>query len=99
LKRITVKPEAKLSLQMHHHRAEHCLEVSVDQNTHFGEDVKRVTENESVNIPNYVTHSLESICEVDLHLIEVKSGSYLGEEDIVRFEDWYGSEELNQNEK
>jgi hypothetical protein len=90
VKRITVKPGAKLSLQMHHHRAEHWVVVSGTATVRLGEELKLVTENESVYIPVGVTHSLENPGKVPLHLIEVQSGSYLGEDDIVRFEDLYG---------
>ena len=90
VKRITVKPGAKLSLQMHHHRAEHWVVVSGTATVRLGDEVKLVTENESVYIPVGVTHSLENPGKVPLHLIEVQSGSYLGEDDIVRFEDRYG---------
>ena len=90
VKRITVKPGAKLSLQMHHHRAEHWVVVSGTANVRLGDEVKLVTENESVYIPVGVTHSLENPCKVPLHLIEVQSGSYLCEDDIIRFEDLYG---------
>ena len=90
VKRITVKPGAKLSLQMHHHRAEHWVVVSGTASVRLGDAVKLVTENESVYIPVGVTHSLENPGKLPLHLIEVQSGSYLGEDDIVRFEDLYG---------
>ena len=90
VKRIKVKPGAKLSLQMHHHRAEHWVVVSGTASVRLGDEVKLVTENESVYIPVGVTHSLENPGKVPLHLIEVQSGSYLGEDDIVRFEDLYG---------
>ena len=90
VKRITVKPGAKLSLQMHHHRAEHWVVVSGTAKVRLGDEFKLVTENESVYIPVGVTHSLENPGKVPLHLIEVQSGSYLGEDDIVRFEDLYG---------
>ena len=90
VKRITVKPGAKLPLQMHHHRAEHWVVVSGTAKVRLGDEFKLVTENESVYIPVGVTHSLENPGKVPLHLIEVQSGSYLGEDDIVRFEDLYG---------
>jgi mannose-1-phosphate guanylyltransferase/mannose-6-phosphate isomerase len=90
VKRITVKPGAKLSLQMHHHRAEHWIVVSGTARVLIGEEVKLVTENESVYIPVGAKHYLENPGKVALHLIEVQSGSYLGEDDIVRFEDLYG---------
>ncbi len=90
VKRIKVKPGAKLSLQMHHHRAEHWVVVSGTALVRLGEETKLVTENESVYIPVGMTHALENPGKVPLHLIEVQSGSYLGEDDIVRFEDLYG---------
>ena len=90
VKSITVKPGAKLSLQMHHHRAEHWIVVSGTARVLIGEEVKLVTENESVYIPVGAKHYLENPGKVALHLIEVQSGSYLGEDDIVRFEDLYG---------
>ncbi len=90
VKRITVKPGARLSLQMHHHRAEHWVVVSGTAQVRIGDEIRLVTENESVYIPVGVTHSLHNPGKVPLHLIEVQSGSYLGEDDIVRFEDLYG---------
>ena len=90
VKRITVKPGAKLSVQMHHHRAEHWVVVSGTALVRIGEEEKMVIENQSVYIPVGVIHSLENPGKVPLHLIEVQSGSYLGEDDIVRFEDKYG---------
>jgi mannose-1-phosphate guanylyltransferase len=90
VKRIKVKPGAKLSLQMHHHRAEHWVVVSGTALVRLGNETKLVTENESVYIPVGMTHALENPGKVPLHLIEVQSGSYLGEDDIVRFEDLYG---------
>ncbi|WP_310643299.1 mannose-1-phosphate guanylyltransferase/mannose-6-phosphate isomerase [Limnohabitans sp.] len=90
VKRIKVKPGAKLSLQMHHHRAEHWVVVSGTALVRLGDESKLVTENESVYIPVGVKHALENPGKVALHLIEVQSGSYLGEDDIVRFEDLYG---------
>jgi mannose-1-phosphate guanylyltransferase / mannose-6-phosphate isomerase len=89
VKRITVKPGEKLSLQMHHHRAEHWVVVSGTATVTCGDTVKLLTENESVYIPIGVTHRLENPGKLPLHLIEVQSGSYLGEDDIVRFEDIY----------
>ncbi|AMK78385.1 mannose-1-phosphate guanylyltransferase/mannose-6-phosphate isomerase [Methylomonas methanica] len=89
-KRIVVKPGAKLSVQKHHHRAEHWVVVKgtawVDKN---GEKIL-VTENESIYIPLGVIHSLENPGVIPLEMVEVQSGSYLGEDDIVRYEDQYG---------
>jgi len=90
VKRITVKPGAKLSLQMHHHRAEHWIVVSGTAKVTNGEKTYLVTENQSTFIPIGQTHSLENTGVIPLELIEVQSGSYLGEDDIVRFEDRYG---------
>ncbi|MDW2402520.1 mannose-1-phosphate guanylyltransferase/mannose-6-phosphate isomerase [Vibrio sp. 1262-1] len=90
VKRITVKPDAKLSVQMHHHRAEHWIVVSGTAKVTNGEQTLLITENESTYIPVGVVHALENPGKVPLELIEVQSGSYLGEDDIVRFEDLYG---------
>jgi mannose-1-phosphate guanylyltransferase/mannose-6-phosphate isomerase len=89
VKRITVNPGEKLSLQMHHHRAEHWVVVTGTARVTNGEEVRLLTENESIYIPIGNTHRLENPGMVPLHLIEVQSGSYLGEDDIVRFEDVY----------
>ncbi len=90
VKRITVKPGATLSLQMHHHRAEHWIVVSGTAEVTRGDDVLLLTENQSTYIPLGVTHRLKNPGKLPLELIEVQSGSYLGEDDIVRFEDTYG---------
>jgi len=90
VKRITVKPGAKLSVQMHHHRAEHWIVVSGTAKVTNGDKELLLTENQSTYIPVGVIHALENPGKVDLELIEVQSGSYLGEDDIVRFEDRYG---------
>ena len=90
VKRISVRPGAKLSVQMHHHRAEHWIVVSGTAKVRIGETEQLVTENQSVYIPLGVVHSLENPGKLPLDLIEVQSGSYLGEDDIVRFEDRYG---------
>ncbi|MBY0241080.1 MAG: mannose-1-phosphate guanylyltransferase/mannose-6-phosphate isomerase [Burkholderiaceae bacterium] len=89
VKRIIVNPGGKLSLQMHHHRAEHWVVVSGTARVTCGDEVKLLTENESTYIPIGMNHRLENPGKVPLHLIEVQSGSYLGEDDIVRFEDVY----------
>jgi len=89
VKRIMVKPGAALSLQMHHHRAEHWVVVAGTAKVTRGEDVMLVSENESTYIPIGTKHRLENPGKVPLHLIEVQSGGYLGEDDIVRFEDLY----------
>jgi len=90
VKRITVKPGAKLSVQMHHHRAEHWIVVSGTAKVTKGDDTFLLSENQSTYIPVGVVHALENPGKVDLELIEVQSGTYLGEDDIVRFEDLYG---------
>ncbi len=89
VKRIMVNPGAALSLQMHHHRAEHWVVVSGTAKVTRGEEVSLLAENESTFIPIGVKHRLENPGKVPLHLIEVQSGTYLGEDDIVRFEDLY----------
>jgi len=89
-KLITVKPGAKLSVQMHHHRAEHWVVVSGTAKVTNGEKTFILSENESTYIPVGVIHALENPGKVPLEMIEVQSGSYLGEDDIVRFEDVYG---------
>jgi mannose-1-phosphate guanylyltransferase/mannose-6-phosphate isomerase len=89
VKRITVKPGEKLSLQMHHHRAEHWVVVSGTARVTCGDKVSLLSENESTYIPIGMNHRLENPGKMPLHIIEVQSGSYLGEDDIVRFEDIY----------
>jgi mannose-1-phosphate guanylyltransferase len=90
VKRITVKPGAKLSVQMHHHRAEHWVVVSGTAKVTNGDKTYLVTENQSTYIPIGQMHSLENPGVIDLELIEVQSGAYLGEDDIVRTCDMYG---------
>lgn len=90
VKRIVVKPGAKLSLQMHHHRAEHWIVVRGTAKVHCGNETLLLTENQSTYIPLGETHSLSNPGKMPLEIIEVQSGSYLGEDDIVRFEDAYG---------
>lgn len=90
VKRITVKPGAKLSVQMHHHRAEHWIVVSGTAMVQNGDKEILLTENQSTYIPVGVVHALENPGKIPLELIEVQSGSYLGEDDIVRFQDRYG---------
>lgn len=89
VKRITVKPGAKLSVQMHHHRAEHWIVVSGTAKVLIGKEEQIISENQSVYIPIGEVHCLENPGKLDLELIEVQSGSYLGEDDIVRLEDRY----------
>jgi mannose-1-phosphate guanylyltransferase/mannose-6-phosphate isomerase len=90
VKRLNVNPGAKLSLQMHHKRAEHWVVVSGTATAINGEDILTLTEGESTYIPVGTTHSLENKTNEQLEIIEVQSGAYLSEDDIVRFEDIYG---------
>jgi mannose-1-phosphate guanylyltransferase/mannose-6-phosphate isomerase len=90
VKRILVKPGASLSLQKHHHRAEHWIVVSGTAEVTNGEQVTLLTENQSTYIPLGQVHRLSNPGKVPLEIIEVQSGSYLGEDDIVRYEDTYG---------
>lgn len=90
VKRITVNPGAKLSVQMHHHRAEHWVVVLGTAKVFSGDEYYFVSENQSTYIPVGEIHSLENPGKIPLELIEVQSGSYLGEDDIVRFDDNYG---------
>lgn len=90
VKRIMVKPGASLSLQMHHHRAEHWIVVTGTAEVTVGDKVILLAENQSTYIPLGETHRLRNPGKVPLEIIEVQSGSYLGEDDIVRFEDTYG---------
>ena len=90
VKHIVVKPGAKLSLQMHHHRAEHWVVVQGTAKVVRGNEELLLYEDQSTYIPLGTQHRLENPGKIPLHLIEVQSGSYLGEDDIVRFEDTYG---------
>ena len=90
VKRITVNPGAKLSVQMHHHRAEHWVVVSGSAKVTNGDETFLLSENESTYIPIGVVHALENPGKVPLEIIEIQSGTYLGEDDIVRFADRYG---------
>jgi len=90
VKHIVVKPGAKLSLQMHHHRAEHWIVVQGTAKIRRGDEEMILTEDQSSYIPLGTAHRLENPGKIPLHLIEVQSGSYLGEDDIVRIEDSYG---------
>lgn len=89
VKRIVVKPGAALSLQSHHHRSEHWIVVEGTARVTIDDDVRLVSENQSVYIPLGATHRMENPGKVELVLIEVQTGSYLGEDDIVRYEDVY----------
>jgi mannose-1-phosphate guanylyltransferase / mannose-6-phosphate isomerase len=99
VKRIVVKPGGRLSLQMHHHRAEHWVVVRGTARVTRGEDVFLLSENESTYIPLGVKHRLENPGITPLEIIEVQSGGYLGEDDIVRFDDQYGRAPLQDKEK
>ena len=90
VKRITVKPGAKLSVQMHHHRAEHWVVVSGTAKVTKGDKTVLLTENESIYMPVGEIHALENPGVIPLDIIEIQTGGYLGEDDIVRFEDRYG---------
>ena len=90
VKRIVVKPGASLSLQMHHHRAEHWVVVRGTAKVTVGDEIVILSENQSTYIPIGVRHRLENPGKLDLEIIEVQSGGYLGEDDIVRFDDVYG---------
>ena len=90
VKRLIVKPGASMSLQLHHHRAEHWIVVSGTARITRGEEVLLLEENQSIYIPVGTKHRIENPGKIPLHIIEVQTGSYLGEDDIVRFEDVYG---------
>jgi mannose-1-phosphate guanylyltransferase len=90
IKRIVVRPGQSLSLQMHHHRSEHWIVVRGMAKVTTGEETRLVNSNESTYIPAGHKHRLENPGVIDLVMIEVQSGEYLGEDDIVRFEDLYG---------
>jgi mannose-1-phosphate guanylyltransferase / mannose-6-phosphate isomerase len=90
VKRLKVKPGAVLSLQLHHHRAEHWIVVSGTARITRGDEVFLLEENQSTYIPIGAQHRIENPGKIPLHIIEVQSGSYLGEDDIVRLEDHYG---------
>ncbi len=98
VKRISVKPGASLSLQMHHHRAEHWIVVRGTAKVTRGEQSFLLTENQSTYIPLGEQHRLENPGRIPLEIIEVQSGSYLGEDDILRFEDVYGRNEPEDND-
>jgi mannose-1-phosphate guanylyltransferase/mannose-6-phosphate isomerase len=96
--RVRINPGASQSLQLHHHRAEHWVVVSGTARVTRGEEVFLLEENQSAFIPIGVTHRIENPGKIALHLIEVQSGSYLGEDDIVRLEDQYGRQDRGKNE-
>jgi mannose-1-phosphate guanylyltransferase/mannose-6-phosphate isomerase len=89
VKRITVNPGSKLSLQSHYHRSEHWVVVSGTARVTLDDEIKVLTENQSIYVPLGCKHRIENPGQIPLHLIEVQSGSYLGEDDIVRYEDAY----------
>jgi mannose-1-phosphate guanylyltransferase/mannose-6-phosphate isomerase len=95
VKRLIVHPGGALSLQMHHHRAEHWVVVSGTASITRGDETFLLEENQSTYIPVGVRHRIENPGRIPLHIIEVQSGSYFGEDDIVRFEDRYGREGTN----
>ena len=88
--RIVVHPGAALSLQSHHHRSEHWIVVQGTAKVTVNEDVRLVTENQSIYVPLGAVHRMENPGKVPMVLIEVQTGVYLGEDDIVRFADNYG---------
>jgi mannose-1-phosphate guanylyltransferase/mannose-6-phosphate isomerase len=92
VKRLSVKPGASMSLQLHHHRAEHWIVVAGTARITRGEETFLLEENQSTYIPLGTKHRIENPGKIPLHIIEVQSGTYLGEDDIVRFEDRYGRE-------
>jgi mannose-1-phosphate guanylyltransferase/mannose-6-phosphate isomerase len=96
VKRLVVRPGGVLSLQLHHHRAEHWIVVSGSARITRGEETFELEENQSTYIPVGMRHRIENRGTVPLHIIEVQSGGYLGEDDIVRFEDKYGREDTKR---
>ena len=92
VKRLTLKPGGMLSLQMHHHRAEHWIVVQGTARVTCGDKTFFLSENESTYVPVGTTHRIENPGKLPLHIVEVRSGSYLEEDDIVRYEDNYGRE-------
>ena len=90
VKKITVKPGAKLSVQLHNHRAEHWVVISGEAKVTIDDNVFNLSENESTFIPAKTVHSLENATESNLEIIEVQTGTYFGEDDIIRLEDRYG---------
>ncbi len=96
VKHLIVKPGGVLSLQMHHHRAEHWVVVSGTARITRGDEVFLLEENQSTYIPVGVKHRVENPGKIEVHIIEVQSGTYLGEDDIVRFEDQYGRQGTNK---
>ncbi|RLB75372.1 MAG: mannose-1-phosphate guanylyltransferase/mannose-6-phosphate isomerase, partial [Deltaproteobacteria bacterium] len=99
VKRITVNPGASLSLQKHHHRAEHWIVVKGTARVTCGDNILLLSENQSTYIPLGEVHRLENPGQIPLEIIEVQSGSYLGEDDIIRLEDAYGREPEGQGKQ
>jgi len=99
VKHIVVHPDGKLSLQMHKFRSEHWVIVSGIATVTLGEEIITIEKDESVYIPVQTKHSLENLESEPLELIEVQNGSYLGEDDIFRFEDKYGRQSVIQTPK
>jgi mannose-1-phosphate guanylyltransferase/mannose-6-phosphate isomerase len=95
VKRLVIRPGGALSLQMHHHRAEHWVVVSGTASITRGEETFLLEENQSTYIPVGVRHRIENPGRIPLHIIEVQTGGYFGEDDIVRFEDRYGRQGTN----
>jgi mannose-1-phosphate guanylyltransferase/mannose-6-phosphate isomerase len=93
VKRILVQPGASLSLQMHHHRAEHWVVVKGVAEVRNGDEIIRLSENQSTYIPQGKKHRLSNPGKEPLEIIEIQSGSYLDEDDIVRFDDLYGRQQ------
>ncbi|AFY62650.1 phosphomannose isomerase type II C-terminal cupin domain [Pseudocalidococcus azoricus] len=89
IKRIEVKPGHRLSLQMHHHRSEHWIVIAGIAKVQRGEEIIMLSPNESTYVPQFTRHRLENPGKINLVLIEVQNGQYLGEDDIQRFEDDY----------
>lgn len=89
IKRIEVKPGHRLSLQMHHHRSEHWIVVSGTARVYCNDRIELISANQSTYVPPCATHRLENPGVIPLVIIEVQNGQYLGEDDIVRFEDDY----------
>ena len=96
VKHIIVKPGGKLSLQSHHHRSEHWIIVKGIAEVICGEKSYQVYANQSTYIPKEIKHRLENLQEAPLHLIEVQVGNYLGEDDIVRYDDVYGRVDIKK---
>jgi mannose-6-phosphate isomerase-like protein (cupin superfamily) len=93
VKRIAVKPGGTLSLQSHMHRAEHWIVVSGTARVTIGDEVRLVSENQSVYVPLGMKHRLENLGKVPMVLIEVQTGAYLAEDDITRYEDVYARDQ------